>query len=290
MKVTVLGTGLLGGAIAKRLLACDHQVTVWNRTRAKADRLAGEGAEVAGSPAAAIAASPLIVTVLLDGPITRKVLLGDDGVSSLAGKTVVQMGTIAVQQSKDLAKEIYQLGGQYLEAPVLGSTPEAKEGDLLMMVGGQNELFHELKSLLTGLSKEPLYLGSVGKAAALKLALNQLLLGLVGSFGLSLAMVREADVDIDDFMSIVRRSSLHSPQFEKKLPRMVQRDFSDPHFPVSHILKDIKLMLFQAERHELGTEALEGFRRIVERRLEMGYEEVDYSALYNGIHPPDRRG
>ncbi|MFP3853929.1 MAG: NAD(P)-dependent oxidoreductase [Anaerolineales bacterium] len=290
MKVSVLGTGLLGGAIAKRLLARGHQVTVWNRTRTKAERLVEEGAEVAAKPADAIGSSPLIVTVLLDGPVTRQVLLGDDGVLSLKGKTVVQMGTIAVQESCDLAEDVERLGGRYLEAPVLGSTPEAKEGALLMMVGGQDELFHELGPLLEDLSQEPLHLGSVGKAAALKLALNQLLLGLVGSFGLSLAMVREAEVDIEDFMAIVRGSSLHSPQFDKKLPRMVERDFADPHFPVTHILKDIELMLSQAGRHDLGTEALEGFRHIVERTLEMGYKEVDYSALYNGIHPPDGSG
>jgi 3-hydroxyisobutyrate dehydrogenase len=195
------------------------------------------------------------------------------------------MGTIAVAESQQLESEVRQAGGRYLEAPVLGSTPEAKAGTLLLMVGGAKPLFDELSPLLSELTDQPRYIGGVGAAATLKLALNQLLLGLVSSFGLSLAMVKAGGVPVDEFMAVVRQSSLRSPQFEKKLPRMLERDFSQPHFPLSHMLKDVELMQAEAGRLGLGDEALAGMRAAIERSISMGFGQLDYSALYNGIFP-----
>jgi 3-hydroxyisobutyrate dehydrogenase len=97
-------------------------------------------------------------------------------------------------------------------------------------------------------------------------------------------MVLEAGVPIETFMGIVHKSSLRSPQFDKKLPRMLSRDFSDPHFPVSAMLKDVELIIGEAERMGLGTEMVLGIRSILERALEMGFDDVDYSAVYNAIH------
>lgn len=285
MRIGILGTGLMGAAIARRLLARGHEVAVWNRTTAKAERLAGEGAAIASTPSVAIEKAEVVLVTLADAGAIEGVLMDEDSLRSLPGRTVVQMGTIAPGESRQFAERIRAAGGEYLEAPVLGSTPQALDGKLILMLAGDEKVFEAQRPLLGELAGEPRFVGEVGKAASLKLALNQLLVSHVASFSLSLGMVLRADIPLDDFMAIVRNSALHTPQFDKKLPRMLDRDFSDPHFPVSHMLKDVRLILDEARRLELGIEALEGIHVIVARALEMGYVEVDYSALYNAVNP-----
>ena len=285
MKVTILGTGLMGSAVGERLLDAGHELTVWNRTRSKAEALAELGASVAASPAEAVAAGDPIIVLLKDAEAIRQVLLQQAPLANLDGKTVLQMSTVAPWDSQNIDTSVRAAGGSYLEAPVLGSTPQARQGELWVMVGAGQKQFEAWQGLFQELGDDPLYIGPVGRAATLKLALNQLLVSLVASFGVSLAMVLRGDVPLELFLRIVRESSLHSPQFEKKLPRMLDRDFSDPHFPVSHMLKDVDLILETIDRLGVAAETQAALREILERALDMGFVEVDYSALYNAINP-----
>lgn len=285
MQITILGTGLMGRAVGERLLAKGHELTVWNRTRSKADSMTELGASVADSPANAVEAGDPIIVLLKDAEAIGDVLMQPSPLAKLNGKTVLQMSTIAPWQSQEVDTSVRAAGGAYLEVPVLGSTPQARQGELWVMVGARREQFEDWQGLLEQLGKDPLYIGPVGRAATLKLALNQLLVSLVASFGVSLAMVLRGDVPLEPFLRVVRESSLHSPQFEKKLPRMLDRDFSAPHFPVSHMLKDVDLILETIDRLDVASETQAGLRKILQRALNMGYVDVDYSALYNAINP-----
>lgn len=285
MQVTILGTGLMGAASGRRLLEQGHQLTVWNRTRSKAASLGARGANVAETPAGAVEASEVVILLLSDAGAIDSVLFETEAGNKLNGRTLLQMGTISPTQSQRLAERVNSSGGTYLEAPVLGSTPQAEQGELWVMVGGERTDYERLLPLLSELGRDPIYVGDVGKAAALKLALNQLLVAMVTSFSLSLGMVLRADVPVEIFMQILRESALHAEQYDKKLPRMLQRDFSDPHFPVAHMLKDVDLIQDTARRMGLGAEMQAGVREIIERALDMGYVDVDYSALYNAVNP-----
>lgn len=286
MKVALLGTGLMGSAMASRLLRQGHQVVVWNRTKEKALPLREQGAKVVDTPQAAVAEGSAVLLVLRDAAAIEDVMLTAPSLAAAAGRLIVQMGTISPEESVELAGEFAAASAGYLEVPMLGSTPEAREGRLLLMAGGRREQFDRWVPLLGALGDEPRYIGEVGKAAALKLALNQLLVGMVASFSLSVGMVLMADVQVEDLMDIVHASSLRSPQFDKKLPRMLKRDFSNPHFPVSHMLKDVDLIVSEAERRGLHADVAEAVRQVLVRALDAGYDDVDYSALYNGINPP----
>ncbi|MDX1601410.1 MAG: NAD(P)-dependent oxidoreductase, partial [Anaerolineales bacterium] len=253
--------------------------------RSKAESLAELGAIVADNPADAVSAGDLVIVLLKDAEAIREVLIQPEPLANLDGKTVLQMSTIAPWESQNFDTSVRAAGGSYLEAPVLGSTPQARHGELWVMVGARQEQFESWQGLLKQLGEDPLYIGPVGRAATLKLALNQLLVSLVASFGVSLAMVLRGDVPLEPFLRIVRESSLHSPQFDKKLPRMLERDFSDPHVPVSHMLKDVDLILETIDRQGVAAETQAGLRKILVRALDMGFVEVDYSALYNAINP-----
>ena len=114
--------------------------------------------------------------------------------------------------------------------------------------------------------------------------MNQLIAGLTSSFALSLALIEKEGVDSDEFMSVVRDSALYAPTFDKKLERMLTRDFANPNFPTKHLAKDTTLFLNIAEQLALNTAALEGISDLLQYTLAKGLADTDYSALYAGVH------
>jgi len=285
LTITLLGTGLLGRAIAKRLQSVGHTVTVYNRTTAKAFPLQSCGITVVTRPEEAIAQADCVVLMLADAAAIRAVLLTPTSLAVLRSKTVIQMGTIAQDESLALQAEIERVGGSYCEAPVLGSVAEAQAGTLLVMVGGTEGQFVQWGPLFRSLGREPRLIGPAGKAASLKLALNQLIVAEISAFALSLGLVQRAGVPVETFMAILRESALFAPAFEKKLPRLLTRDYQHPNFSTRHLLKDAELFLREASGYALTTSSLEGIRPLLERSIEQGLGDSDYSAIFEVINP-----
>lgn len=286
MRISVIGVGLMGQALAKRLVDAGHEVTVYNRTRAKLTEAAQGGARIAETPKHAIAAAEIVVLLLTDALAIEEVIASDgETLAALADKTIIQMGTIAPRESLALASKVRAVRAVYLEAPVLGSVPEAKSGNLLVMVGATAEEFANSAALLQTFGPGPIWTGPVGTAAAMKLALNQLIASLTAAFSLSLALVVREGIDVETFMAVLRRSAVYAPTFDKKLPRMLTRDFANPNFPAKHLLKDVELFLQEAKHLCLETAALEGLRTVLTKTAAAGLSDDDYSALYNVINP-----
>ena len=164
-----------------------------------------------------MAQADCVVLTLADTAAIRAGLLTPASLAVLRDKTVIQMETIAQEESLALQAEIERVGGSYCEAPVLGSLAEAQ--------------FIQWAPLVGSLSREPRLVGSVGKAASLKLALNQLIAAEISAFTLSLGLVQRAGVPIDTFMAILRESALFAPAFEKKLPGLPTRTIRIRTFP-----------------------------------------------------------
>jgi 3-hydroxyisobutyrate dehydrogenase len=285
MKVSVLGAGLMGAPMAERLLDGGHQLTVWNRTAAKLAPLTARGAAPAASPREALAASEASLLMLRDGPVTERLLLEGDGLPDLAGRTLIQMGTISPAESQALAEAVAEAGGDYLEAPVLGSTPQAREGKLLIFAGGDPDLFERWLPLLAELGIGPRRVGRIGSAAAVKIALNQVIASHVTALSLALGLVRGGGVSPEIFMDILRKSSLYAAAFDGKLPRLLARDFAAPNFPTEMLLKDVDLALGEARDLELDGSALAGIRQVLSRAVDGGWGRDDYSAVYAVIDP-----
>jgi 3-hydroxyisobutyrate dehydrogenase len=284
--VGLLGTGLLGAAIAERLHATRHTVFAYNRTIVRALPLQSLGVTVLRHPEEVIVRSDVIVVVLADTVAIQEVLLTPTILDILHDKTIVQMGTIAPDESAVFQEEIERRGGAYCEAPVLGSIAEAKAGTLQVMVGGTEAQFHQLNVLFRSLSREPRFIGPVGTASALKLALNQLIAAEISAFALSLGLVDRARIPVDLFMNILRESALFAPTFEKKLARLLKRDYHNPNFSVRHLLKDVKLFLAAANKKHLAVASLEGIIPILAETIDRGLGDADYSGLYEIVNPP----
>ncbi len=284
--VALFGTGLMGAPLAGRLLDAGYRVVVWNRTAEKAAPLVAKGALLAESPAQAAASAEVLITWLSDQTAIQEVLFPAERASVLEGKTLLQMATIGPEHSRCLQDAAHAHGADYLEAPVLGSIPEARAGSLLLMVGATEEQFARYRPLLAVFGQNIVHVGEVGQAAAMKLAFNQLIAGLTASFSLSLGLVQEEGVRVELFMDMLRDSALYAPTFDKKLLRMLQRDYASPNFPTRHLLKDIDLFIDAAGDHGLTTAALEGVRDITSLALAKGLADTDYSAISEVIHPP----
>jgi 3-hydroxyisobutyrate dehydrogenase len=283
MKVSVLGLGLMGRAIALRLRQQGLDVTGWNRSPEKAEALAEGGIKVAASPAEAIAASEISVLVLSDAAAISETLFDGDGPESFEGHVFVQMGTISPAQSRDIAGRVSAQGGQYLESPVLGSLPEAREGKLIVMAGGDASLFRHCLPVLQALSRDPRLIGAVGQGAALKLAMNQLIAGLTATFSLSLGLVRAEKIEVAEFMRLLRGSALYAPTFDKKLDKYMSGEYGEANFPLKHLLKDLRLFQEVAGQVGLDTTLTETIEAACVRSLDQGFGDQDYSAVYEAL-------
>ncbi len=284
MKIGFIGTGLLGLPMAQRLLANQVDLVVYNRTARKLEPLRQAGATVATSVNELLQQVDVVITMLTDAQAIRELLLTQEARPHLAGHMVIQMGTIAPSESRIFQQELAAIAATYFEAPVLGSIPEATAGQLQVMVGGSTEQFEQWQPLFQQLGT-PIFIGAVGSASALKLALNQLISSLTTSFALSLGFVQQQGVEVETFMQILRRSALYAPTFDKKLPRMVERNFDAPNFPTKHMLKDTNLFVMEAIASGLQVDSAAGVSRILALACEMGLADADYSALFAAVSP-----
>ncbi|MFZ0790529.1 MAG: NAD(P)-dependent oxidoreductase [Chromatiaceae bacterium] len=284
MKTAVLGLGLMGSEIALRLRRQGVEVICWNRGAERAAAARERGLEVTESAAAAIASADLVILVLSDAAAIIETLLDDrESAASLAGRILIQMGTIAPAESRDIHARAAALGSRYLEAPVLGSLPEVREGRLIVMAGGDPALFEHCLPVLAVLGREPRLIGPVGQGAALKLAMNQLIAGLTATFSLSLGLVRSEGIGVEQFMTLLRGSALYAKTFDKKLDNYLSHDYGAANFPLKHLLKDVRLFRRVAEQIGLDTALITTVEAACIRAEAQGYGDQDYSALYEAL-------
>ncbi len=283
MQIGFIGTGLMGLPMAQRLVEAKIDLIAHNRTPQKLEPLQKAGARIAQQPIEAIIGSDCVILMLTNASAIRSLLLSEDVKQYLAEKTVIQMGTIAPTESIAIAKDIIAAKGEYLEAPVLGSIPEAQSGKLIVMVGGTEAQFERWQALLQNFGNKPLLIGEVGSASAIKLALNQLIASLSTAFALSLGFVERQGADVDIFMQILRQSALYAPTFDKKLQRMRDRNYDNPNFPTKHLLKDTELFINEAQGEEMNISSIAGVKKILEIAITSGFADADYSSLFSAI-------
>jgi len=286
--IGIIGIGLMGRAFVERFLSQGYTVRIFNRTQDNIKDLVDNGVVVCVSADELISASNTIILMVSNAEAINHILQLNNQTNKpadLHGKTILQMATISPTQSKAIGEAVTALGGRYLEAPVLGSIPEAQTGTLIIMAAGAKDVFEKTLPTLQVLGSAPRYIGDTGSAAALKLAMNQLIASLTAGFSLSLGYAIENGVDTDLFMETVRESALYAKTYDKKLQKYLDRDFAAANFTTQHLLKDIRLFIEDAKVAGLNTDALEGIERITSKTVEDGMDVMDYSSIYQVICP-----
>jgi len=286
--IGIIGIGLMGKAFSERFLSQGITVRIFNRTHDNLKDLVENDVIACSTADELISLSSTIILMLSDAEAINDLLplsKHGDKQNNLQGKTILQMATISPRQSKEIGEAIASCGGLYLEAPVLGSIPEVQTGSLIIMAGGSKQVFDDVLPVLQVLGTTPRYIGETGSAAALKLAMNQLIAALTAGFSLSLGYAIKNGVDTNLFMDTVRESALYAKTYDKKLQKYLDRDFGTANFSTRHLLKDIRLFIDDAKAAGLNTDALEGIERITSMAAEKGMSLMDYSSIYEMIYP-----
>jgi 3-hydroxyisobutyrate dehydrogenase len=276
-RIALLGTGLLGASIGHRLLEEGHSLKVWNRTPEKCQALLEAGGQAISSLSDGASDCDTVISVLRDGPASAAVL---QQLGELEGSCVMGMGTMAIAESQALEQQIKAQHGTYLEAPVLGSRPEALKGSLLVMAGGSAELFERQRPILETLSAVPRLMGPVGSGMASKLALNQLIASLTHGFSLALRLVQAQGVGVEEFMEVLRPSAVYAPTYDKKLERMLDQSYDNPNFSTALLRKDLGLFLQASQQAGLDASGLQGILELLQQAQGDAIDGLDYCALH----------
>jgi 3-hydroxyisobutyrate dehydrogenase len=283
MKISVIGAGLMGGAIARKLFEHKNDVIAYNRTKEKLEPLKSIGVKIAETPAEAVENSEVVILMLADANAINSVMINENVLEKVKGKLVIQMGTILPEESKSFQKIFTENMAEYFEAPVLGSIPQILNENLIVLVGSSKDQFEKHKHIFSAFSKEIYHIGEIGQAAAIKLAFNNLIASLIPAFSLSFGILKKSGVNPEIFMEILRKSALYAPTFDSKLPMILSEDFSKANFPAKHMLKDGRLIEKFASQLNLNTKVINALNTVIEEAVNSGYADQDYSSVYKAI-------
>jgi 3-hydroxyisobutyrate dehydrogenase len=259
MRVALLGTGAMGAPMGRRLASAGHDLRVWNRTRERAEGI--ERATVCDTPAEAASGAEVVITMLADAPAVEQAM---DGVE-LGDAVWAQMSTIGVEESARLAR------GAFVDAPVLGSTPAAAQGQLTILASGPFErcaaVFQPLGRTIE-LGPEP------GAGQRMKLVLNHWVIALVESLAETVLLAERLDIDPQRFLEIIDGGAMGPPYAKLKGTNMVERSY-EPNFSLKLARKDAELIASVVDDLPL-------VRLISERMaaaIEAGHADEDFSAV-----------
>ncbi|MDP3832434.1 MAG: NAD(P)-dependent oxidoreductase [Hydrogenophaga sp.] len=277
--VAVLGIGMMGFPMARRLCEAGCQVSVWNRSRSKAERLQAFGATVADTPAEAVAQADVVITLLEDGGVVEDVLFQQGTTGGLrAGSVVVDMSSIQPRQARDHAARLAALGVHHLDAPVSGGTVGAEQGTLAIMAGGKAAEFERVRPLFELLGK-PVHVGPTGAGQLAKLA-NQMIVGItIGAVAEALLLCEKGGADMARVKQAITGGFADSRILQVHGQRMIDRDFTK-RGAVAVQLKDMRNALATAS--EIGFEApiTRLFEQLFAQAADHGLADLDHSALF----------
>jgi 3-hydroxyisobutyrate dehydrogenase-like beta-hydroxyacid dehydrogenase len=249
MDVGFIGLGHMGQAMARNLLKHGHRVTVYNRTRAKAEALAKEGAIVADSPAGA-AKGDALITMLADDEAVEEVMFGPDGAfAALGPRTVdISMSTISVALSDRLAEAHAKAGKIYVAAPVLGRPEAAAAGQLFILAAGPADAIQRCQPLFDAMGQRTFVIGETQSQANLvKLSANFLISSMLESLGEAFALVRKSGIEPQRYLEILTNSLFPAPVYKTYGTMIVEEKYEPAGFKLSLGLKDVRLALAAAD-------------------------------------------
>jgi 2-hydroxy-3-oxopropionate reductase len=278
-RIAVLGIGMMGFPMARRLCEAGCEVSVWNRSRAKAERLQPFGATVADTPAEAVAQADVVITLLEHGGVVQDVLFEQGAAQGLkAGALVVDMSSIQPRQAREHAQRLASLGARHLDAPVSGGTVGAEQGTLAIMAGGSEADFAQALPVFELLGKA-VHVGPHGAGQLAKLA-NQMIVGItIGAVAEALLLCEKGGADMARVKQAISGGFADSRILQVHGQRMVERDFAK-RGAMAVQLKDMRNALATAA--EVGFEApITGlFEQLFAQGVEHGLADMDHSALF----------
>ena len=280
MKVGIAGLGLMGSAVAKRLINIGHEVSVYNRTISKAQSFSKKSA-VALTPRDLADGCDLVITIVTNFDAIRDVLFGTNGIieSSNHNLVVADISTISPAQSGYCAQRLRNRGIEMLGVPVMGGPAAAETGDLVPMVSGNRQAFEKVRHVIEQLARRTFYIGEEdGTANAIKLALNLNIAIVASAMSEGIMLVRKAGIDPSIFIEVLNSTYFKTGLSENKGPKMVENDFS-PTFHLKDMLKDLELASNAAQAVGITLPQTSLAQQIFRAANNIGFSDQDYTAI-----------
>jgi 3-hydroxyisobutyrate dehydrogenase-like beta-hydroxyacid dehydrogenase len=280
--VGFIGLGAMGGRIADRILDAGHRVYATNRTKAKARPLIERGPQWRESPREVAAAGDVVLSMVTDDEALEAITAGPRGLLAglKAGQVYVDMSTVSPQASRRLAERVRARGADMLDAPVSGSVPQAENGTLAIMVGGQGEAFSFVEPLLHEFGRSVTHVGPNGQGLVVKLAINISLAVQTLAFSEGLVLAERAGVDPKIAAEVMSTSSIGSPMLKARVPLLLDLP-EHPWFDVALMEKDIRLARKAADELQLTLPSAAVADEMLIRASELGYAHRDLAALHD---------
>lgn len=279
--VGVIGLGLMGSAMTRRLLAHGYRVKVWNRTPSKAEPLCAAGAT--WSPIERMNCRRLIIS-LYDSAAVGEVI--DRNLQHFrVGQCLIDTTTGSPEESARIESLLLDRGVYYFDAPISGSSEQTQKGDAIFIVGGDKEAYDSCQDLWSLLGRRSFHVGPCGSASKIKLISN-LVLGLNrAALAESLAYAEAIGIDPAAALDVLKHSSAYSKVMDTKGRKMVEEDFS-LQARLSQHLKDVNLMLESAQQAGMSLPMSNCHRRLLEKAIQEGLGDLDNSAIYQVFRKP----
>lgn len=289
-RVAVLGLGLMGAGMARRLLSQNFPVTVYNRSRTKAEALAQSGATVAATPREAAANARVVLSIVADDAASRAIWPGADGALAGAapGTVLIESSTLSPAWVRELAAAAAQKKCELLDAPVTGTKPHAANGELLFLVGGSAGALEAARPVLAAMSRDVVHLGPTGSGAVMKLVNNFLCGTQAAAFAEAMALVEAAGLDRDQAAKLLGAGAPGSPLVKTIWARASAHDLT-PNFVLRLMAKDLRYSADEAQRHGLQLKSAAPAIEIFDAAAGRGFGDDDFAAVIEALRPAEAR-
>ena len=292
MKVGVIGLGMMGSRMAIRLLNTGHQISVYNRDRAKARVFAKvNGLTVLKAPKDLALTCDFILICITDFDAVKEVCFGKNGIVAARRKQIIiaNSSTISPEQSKYCAEQLRQNEIDLIEMPVMGGPAAAEKGQLVPIVSGPKAAFLKVKPIIDKLAKSVFYIGEdAGSANVVKLALNLNIALIASALSEGIILVKAADIKPEIFIKIINSTYFKTGLSKNKGPKMVKNDF-EPSFYLKNMLKDLELTASTSQSIGVSLPFASIAQQIYREANNMGYSNLDYTAVMQYLERDYRR-
>lgn len=280
-KIAFIGTGVMGASMAGHLLSNEYPVTVYNRTRSKAEDLIGAGAVWKDSPFEAASGADVVITILGYPSDVESVYLGDKGILSALseGAIAIDMTTSSPMLARKLAEQGTRRSIDVLDAPVSGGDIGAREARLSIMVGGEKTAFEKVSPLLGCMGANIVYQGMPGSGQHTKMCNQIAIAGGMVAIGEALKYAQSAGLSAETVLQSISAGAAGSWSMSNLVPRALGGDYS-PGFFVKHFLKDMKIAIESAEEMGLALPGLELAKGLYQKLDDEGSGEEGTQALF----------
>jgi 3-hydroxyisobutyrate dehydrogenase len=283
-KIALLGIGTMGRGMAANLLKAGFPLTVYNRTREKAEPLAALGATIANTPAEAAKGADVVISILADDIASRAAWLGDNGALTAmsSGSTVIECGTLSPEWIAELDAKTKAQGIGLVEAPVTGSRPQAEAGQLTFLCGCDDATLNEVRSVLEPMSKAIVHLGPAGSGGQMKLINNFLCAVQVASFAEALTWIEHTNLNRAQALEMLKTGAPGSGIFNAMSDRMTARTY-EVNFLLRLLNKDVRYAEAAAAKHGVKLTTATATLDLLNRAEQQGLGEKDMSAVVEVI-------